>query len=151
MMNLNFINNLKKFEVLQKKCLRILTFSPFNSHTHHLFIDLKLLKINEIIELNQLKLVYNHYNHQLPSDLMGLFTLSRDIHTTDMVLNSALKNLLHIPKINTVTYGNKSIKYHCAKLWNELFKSGITINSNYKDNIPFNLLIHYRCCNHICK
>ena len=32
--------NLNKMEVLQKKCLRIMTFSVFNSHTNQLFIDL---------------------------------------------------------------------------------------------------------------
>ena len=37
--------NLNKIEVLQKKCLRIMTFSTFNSHTNQLFIDLKLVKV----------------------------------------------------------------------------------------------------------
>ena len=46
-----------------------------------------------------------------------------------------LKNLIHIPSINTKSYGNISIKYHCAKLWNEFFKTGITINSDRKKNV----------------
>ena len=54
--------NLNKIEVLQKKCLRIMTFSDFNSHTNHLFIDLKLLKVRDIIKSQQLKLVYEFYN-----------------------------------------------------------------------------------------
>ena len=37
--------NLKKIEVLQKKCIRIMTFADFNSHTNPLFINLKLLKV----------------------------------------------------------------------------------------------------------
>ena len=41
--------NLKIIEVLQKKCLRILTFSDFNSHTNPLFLQLKLLKVCDII------------------------------------------------------------------------------------------------------
>ena len=39
-------------------------------------------------------------------------------------LNSALNNLIHIPKINTVSYGNHSIRYYCAKLWNQKFRTG---------------------------
>ena len=31
--------NLKKIEVLQKKCLRIVTFSDFGCHTNNLFIQ----------------------------------------------------------------------------------------------------------------
>ena len=47
--------NIRKIEVLQKKCLRILTFSDFNSHTNPLFIELELLKVRDIIKSHQLK------------------------------------------------------------------------------------------------
>ena len=48
--------NLNKIEVLQKKCLRIMTFSDFNSHT---------IKVRDIIKLNELKLVYEFYKNAL--------------------------------------------------------------------------------------
>ena len=134
--------NLKKIEILQKKCLRILTFSDFNSHTNQLFIDLGLLKVRDIIESQQLKLVYEFYDNLLPTDLQTLFTFSSDIHTTNFVLNSARKNFVHIPSINTVTYGNKSIKYHCAELWNEKFKNGITIDSEVKNNVSIDQIFN---------
>ena len=50
--------NIEKIEVLQKKCVRILTFSPFNSHTHDIFKDLRILKVRDVIEMHQLKLVF---------------------------------------------------------------------------------------------
>ena len=40
--------NLKKVEVLQRKCVRIITFSDFDSHANTLFIDLKLLKVRDV-------------------------------------------------------------------------------------------------------
>ena len=42
--------NLKIIEVLQKKCLRSMTFSDFNSHTNPLFLQLKPLKVHDIIK-----------------------------------------------------------------------------------------------------
>ena len=42
--------NLNNIEILLKKCLRIMTFSDFNSHTNPLFIDFKLLKVRDIIK-----------------------------------------------------------------------------------------------------
>ena len=42
--------NLNKIEVLQKKCLRIMTFSAFDSYTNQLFIALKLVKVFDIIK-----------------------------------------------------------------------------------------------------
>ena len=115
--------NIEKIEVLQKKCVRILTFSPFNSHTHDIFKDLGILKVRDVIEMHQLKLVFDFFNCSLPSDLMTLFTRASDVHPTQ-VLNSSLNSHLYVPRINTTTYGNKSLKYHCANLWNKCFKKG---------------------------
>ena len=53
--------NLQKIEVLQRKCLRIMTFAPYDSPTNQKFIDLKLIKVRDIIKMNQLKLVYNFH------------------------------------------------------------------------------------------
>ena len=110
---------LNKIEVLQKKCLRIITFSDFNSHTNPLFKNLKLLKVKDLIKLHQLKLVSEFYEQIIPTDL---FTFSSDMHTTNLVLKSARKNLLYIPAIKTTTYGYRSMKFYRAKLWNDTFK-----------------------------
>ena len=73
--------------------------------------------------------------NNLPTDLTSLFSLSSEIHTTNLQLNSARKNLFHISIINTETYGNKSIKHQCATLWNETFKNGIAVNSDVRKNL----------------
>ena len=84
---------------------------------------------------HQLKLVYDYFINNMSTDLTSLFSLSSEVHTTNLDLNSARKNLLHISKINTETYGNNSIKHHCATLWDETFKSGIAINSDPHKNL----------------
>ena len=73
----------------------------------------------------------------MPTDLMTLFQPSTEVHTTNMQLNSNIKRLIHIPSINTTSYGNKSIRYHCAELWNEFFKKRIAIDSDRKNNVSF--------------
>ena len=131
-------NNWWKFEnkwSTSEKCVTILKFAPFNSPTNHLFIDLKLLKVKDIINTHQLKLVYDHIINNLPNDLTNLFSLSSQVHTTNLDHNSAQKTLLHISKINPETYGNKSIKHHCATLWNETFKNGLSISSDRHINL----------------
>ena len=125
--------NLKMIEVLQKKCLRIITFSDYNSHTNPLFIELKLLKLRDIIKSQQLKIVYEFYNNILPTNLLNLFTLDKEVHKYQTV--SASKHLLHIPRIFTATYGNKSIKYHCPIVWNATVKNGIAIDNKLKNNV----------------
>ena len=97
-------NNINNVQILQNKCVRIMTFAPFNSNTDQSFIDLGLLKVREIIKMNQLKVVYDFYDKKLPDDLMSLFVLSSNVHTTNQVLNSALNNLIHCPGFDSVTY-----------------------------------------------
>ena len=126
--------NISKIEVLQRKCVRIMSFATFNSPSNELFIDLGLIKIRDLISMNQLKLVYDFHNNRLPSDLMSLFTLSSDVHTQSRELNSAVNSLLYIPKVKTKTYGLDSIRFHCAKLWNKTFNMVISKLMTIKKN-----------------
>ena len=138
--------NINDVQILQNKCIRIMTFAPFDSNTDQSFIDLSLLKVREVIKLNQLKIVYDFYDKKLPYDLMSLFRLSRNVHTTNLTLNSTINNLIHVPSFETVTYGQNSIKYHCAKLWNDMFPSGfIQIDDNSNNDIHLSKInnIHY--------
>ena len=50
--------NLDTITILQKKCMRIIHFAPFNSQTNHMFFDNKLLNFDDIICVEQLKLVF---------------------------------------------------------------------------------------------
>ena len=123
-----------------------MTSAPFNWNTDQSIIDLGLLKVREIIKVQQLKIVYDFYDKKLPNELMSLFVMSSDVHQTNQVLNSAINNLIHIPGFNTVTYGKESIKYHCAKLWNEMLPNGfIQVDAERKNNVHLSKInsIHY--------
>ena len=138
--------NIDDIQILQNKCVRIMTFAPFNSNTDQAFIDLGLLKVREVIKTNQLKVVYDFYQKKLPDDLMSLFILSSNVHSTNQALNSAINNLIHIPSFDTVTYGRNSIKFHCAQLWNSMFPTGfIQINSDSSKDVHLSKInsIHY--------
>ena len=57
---------------LQKKAARILSASKYNAHTEPLFKSLKLLKIENILKLNELKLYYKFIHVRLPVYLQHL-------------------------------------------------------------------------------
>ena len=121
--------NLNKVEILQRKCIRIITFSDFRSPTNHLFIKHKILKVRDVIKLYQLKLVHDFFDNILPSNLQHLFTLSSEVHRYQ------LRRKLHVPSISTSTYGLLSIKYHCPVLWNKTFEHGIPIDNHVRNNV----------------
>ena len=123
-----------------------MTFAPFNSNTDQSFINLGLLKVKEVIMVNQLKVVYEFYDKKLPDDLMSLFILSSNVHSTNQALNSAINNLIHIPRFETVSYGKNSIKFHCAQLWNNMFPTGfIQINADRQKDVHLTKInsVHY--------
>ena len=106
-------------------------------------MNLKLIKVKDLIKLHQLKLVFEFYEQVIPTDLQNLFTFSRDMHTI-LVLRSAGKNFLYIPAIKTSTYGYRSMKFHCAKLWNDTFKKGIAIDGIEKNIVSLRNKSHLK-------
>ena len=61
--------NINAIQVLQNKCIRIMTFAPYNSNVDQSFLDLKLLKVSEVIKSHQLKVTYDfHDKHKRAHD-----------------------------------------------------------------------------------
>ena len=125
--SLTALYNINYISILQKKCIRIINFLPINSHTNNLFIDNKLLKLQDIFKVEVMKLVCDFKNNNLPEDLSHLFTLNSEInkYPTRNVCNEGL----FIPKIITTNFGINSLKYSAPTLWNSILKNDISINS----------------------
>ena len=104
------------------KCIRIINLKQYNNHTNPLFVDNKLLKLKDIIEMNYVELMFNIINNKLPPDLSILICFNILIpYNTRNVSNQGL----HIPSINTTTtFGNKSLRY------NTLLKTNLEISNS---------------------
>ena len=83
---------------LQKKAVRIITNSKYNSHTEPIFKSMCFLKIQDIYCLNVLKFYYQYCNGQLPSYLQSFnFKARQDIHG----YNTRNKNKLDLNRTET--------------------------------------------------
>ena len=71
--------NLDKIVKLKNKCVRNITFSDFDSHANPLFIDLKILKVHDVIKLQQQKLAYEYCNNLIPQDLRTSIVILKSI------------------------------------------------------------------------
>ena len=91
------------------------------------------IKVRDIIKSQQLKLVYEFCNGQLPTKLQKLFRFNSDIHSYGT--RSASNRLLYIPRISTSNYGINSVKFHFPTLWNLSVKNGISIDENVENQI----------------
>ena len=123
--------NLNEIEILQS--IRIITDSDFRSPlSNHLFIRHKILKVHEILDLNQLQLAFNFLDKSLASNLNNLFKSNDEIHNYHTRFN------FYIPSVDTSIYGINSIKFHCPNLWNKTWVNGITIDNDRRKNIRLN-------------
>ncbi len=57
---------------LQQKNARISSLNKYNAHTDPLLKILKLLKVNDILKLQEFKFYYKHKNNKLPQYLQSL-------------------------------------------------------------------------------
>jgi hypothetical protein len=69
-----YISNIQPLVILQKKAIRIITFSEYRSHTSPLFKRLNLLKLIDIVYLDTSFFMYQFNNGNLPNNFNDFFT-----------------------------------------------------------------------------
>ena len=84
-------------------------FLNFNAHSNELFLNLNLLKIWEIIEVSNVRLVHQILNDECPPRVLSCFLFSYSQHDHETRSNTI--GLLSRPSFRTLTYGVISICY----------------------------------------
>ena len=129
---------------LQKKALRIITKSKFNSHTEPLFRELSILKVEHIFQMQCLKLYYNVINERTPDFFSKMFKLKSRMHSHE----TRQKNYIHIAGTRT-TSAKQCIRQYIPTVLTSiptLVSDKITTHSNMlvsqdtQSNISFNFI-----------
>ena len=112
-------HNYTRIFKLQKRVIRIITFSKSNAHTEPLFKQMRLLKIQDILKLQELKFYCKLINHQLPSYFNRI----------PIVLNSAVhqhttrtESNIFITRVNH-EYAKRCIRYRIIHTVNSTHNS----------------------------
>ena len=108
--------NLGQISILQKKCIRLINFTQHNSHTSTLFAMDNLLKFENIITSNKLKLALDFKLKALPHELCNLFRLNSTVHS--YCTRSVTKVGFFVPAINSTSNGINTLKYSLPVTWN---------------------------------
>ena len=66
-------SSLNPLFILQKKIVRLITFSHYKDHTNPLFINLKIVKLRDLVFLLSATFIYNFHNNNLPDFLNPFF------------------------------------------------------------------------------
>ena len=127
--------------ILQKKALRLMTFSKIDQHSSPLFKSLEIVKIYDLVVLNIALFMYKFHNRILPSCFSSLFTQLNTIHYHNTRL--AKKESYYLPKVRT-NYGIFNIRYQGPKTWNSLPEDLKSLKLNYfKDMVKKSFINEY--------
>ena len=105
--------NIKRLSILQKKAIRIITCSKYNSHTEPILKSLYILKIDDIFTRQCLSFYHKVINNSVPMFCKTLFSQ----HIVQHGYNIRRNNLVAIPFSRTSRV-RKSIRYHIPTLLN---------------------------------
>ena len=116
-----------KFEEIQNKAIRIIHFKKRQDPYLPLYKQSKILKLTDLIKLNNCVLVSNHQNKKLPTAFKNFFVPINEFHShTTRHSNCRLV----VPGTKTVTYGTNSIKTQATNTWNDML---IRLKINLKE------------------
>ena len=107
-----------KISLLQRKAVRLMTFSNFDAHSEPLFKELKILKIKDNIFLQNCLFVHDYFHGNLPKSFNNTFTKVENTLTS--FTRNACDGNIAIPSYNSTNYGLNSIYKHCIDAWNKL-------------------------------
>ena len=117
---LTYPTYLKPVTTLQKRVVRLMTFSDPRSHSEPLLKSLRLLKFSDIIHLEILSFVYQWYHKLSPSCFVNYFSPVSSIHSYNtcqsQVDNLFVKSVIcmqqnHVQKSNLRAARNKEISF----------------------------------------
>ena len=131
---------LDRLLLLQKKSLRIICNTNARSHTNQLFLQNKILKIEDLYSFQLGQFMYNYNNNTLPSVFNRMFPKNQSFHSYP----TRQSNEFHLPLLRTLLAKNTFI-YTGPQFWNSLgddIKNSSTLNA-FKSNLKSALLQSY--------
>ena len=125
---------LQNIEKIQNKVLRILNSKNPWEHIEQKCKESKMVKLKDIVNISNLKFVYDQMNKILPRVSENLF-----INKTRQHLYNTRGNSLDVPQVKTTTYGSNSFTLHAIRTWN-FFQNKLSTTTSLPNLTPTKFL-----------
>jgi hypothetical protein len=106
--------SLNKLRIKQKEAIRAICNAGYRDHTVPLFKQLKILPLNELIQLSILKFMHSFSHNNLPMSFSQMWILNRERFPERALRNA---NHLYIPAHNYATL-KRLPKFNFPSIWN---------------------------------
>ena len=135
----NYKCRIEKLQKLQKKCIRIICKVKYKENTNPLFLKLKTLKLIDIIEFNNVNIVYRAYVMSLPLNIQCFFEVKEHSYSTRNQSKFAVKYA-------RTNYKSMCVTIKGVKLWNAIDFNIQNCNTVYQFRKKYkrNLLLKYQ-------
>ena len=128
--------NTKIFK-LQNRALRIISFADFRADSNPLYSNLKILKLGDLIVLQNCLFVQDILKKVSPSCFHDYFQLTRNLHPCNT--RGSDFGCIFVPFNNTIRYGINSITRTCIQNWNDIAK-------HFSTNLALLSRKELKCC-----
>jgi len=127
--------------LLQKKVVRIITFSKFDEHSAPIFKHLNFIKIFDLVILKISIFMYKYNSKLLPCAFDSFFTSIDKVHGYNT--RAASTKSFYLPKART-NYGKFNIKFQGPKIWNSIddFLKKLSFN-HFKKKLKIEFISKY--------
>ena len=115
-----YVTNLQPLVVLQKWCIRIISFAKYHEHTDPLFKKLNIIKFLDMNKYVFSRFMFRWYHDDIPVIFNRLFKRVEQVHS----YGTRQSNLLYCNEINT-NRGSSKLSYRGPFVWNKIIKSKI--------------------------
>ena len=132
--------NLRRLVSLQKRVIRIISKSTFDSHSDPIFKELELLKLFDIRQLQLGKLMFSFNHSLLPPKFNDYFSLNKQVHS----YATRYANDFHLPFCRT-NLRKFSVSFQGPTYYNSLendIKQSYSLNS-FKTKLKKNIYVNY--------
>ena len=106
---------INKLYIIQKKILRLITFSEYRAHSKPLFLELKLLNIYQIYTYFTCIFVFKYYQILLPDIFKNVFEINANVHNYNTRNSQNLRSQFVETKICSF-----SVSVQGPSQWNKL-------------------------------
>ena len=100
-------SNTKRILILQNKALRIINFAPFRSPMNPLYKTNNILKIVDIVQLQNFLFAHDYFHNELPVTFNTIFIDVGNVHSYET--RGSKKHQISLPRARTQAYGINSI------------------------------------------
>ena len=132
---------LKPIVSLQKRAIRIMTFSKPDEHSGPPFKQFEILKLKDLVYFYNALFMYKFHNNLLPKAYDHFFQLISSVHKYNTRLAS--RSSYYIKNIRT-NYGKFNIHFAAATIWNNLDNNIKHLSQkSFKTNIKLSIIQSY--------